>query len=77
MRRTTCRTCAAPITQPEGRGRPRVYCGMTCRNVAAHLLDDVRGYPETSSAHHWRERLFGLRGDRPVPDDDLGPMVSL
>jgi len=50
---------------------------MTCRNVAAHLLDDVRGYPETSSAHHWRERLFGLRGDRPVPDDDLGPMVSL
>lgn len=34
MTRTTCAECGGPIKQRKGRGRPRVYCGPACRNVA-------------------------------------------
>jgi hypothetical protein len=34
MTRTTCAECGGPIEQRVGRGRPRVYCGPACRNVA-------------------------------------------
>jgi hypothetical protein len=34
MPRKTCAQCGGPIKQPKGRGRPRVYCGPACRNVA-------------------------------------------
>jgi hypothetical protein len=34
MPRKTCWECGGPIKQPKGRGRPRVYCGPACRNLA-------------------------------------------
>ncbi len=34
MTRTTCPECGGPIKQRKGRGRPRVYGGLACRNVA-------------------------------------------
>lgn len=34
MPRTTCAECDGPIKLTKGRGRPRVYCGPACRNVA-------------------------------------------
>lgn len=34
MPRKTCAECGGTIKQPKGRGRPRVYCGLLCRNAA-------------------------------------------
>lgn len=28
---STCHGCGVPVTQPEGRGRPRKWCSETCR----------------------------------------------
>ena len=31
---TRCRWCNAPLVQPEGRGRPRQFCGPKCREAS-------------------------------------------
>jgi len=52
--RTTCEECGGPIKQPEGRGRPRVYCGPACRNTA---YEKRRGAKPRSAPPDRREQV--------------------
>ncbi len=52
MPRTKCAECGGPIKQTKGRGRPRVYCGPACRNVA---YEKRRGANSRSAAPTPRE----------------------
>jgi len=36
-----CKTCGAPLEQPET-GRKRVYCGVACRRKQEAALDRIR-----------------------------------
>jgi hypothetical protein len=53
MPRTTCAECEGPIKQTKGRGRPRVYCGPACRNVA---YEKRRGVKPRSAPPTGREQ---------------------
>jgi len=35
---TTCPKCGADVPQKPGKGRPAVYCGVTCRKAAEYEL---------------------------------------
>ena len=34
----TCPSCGADVEQTTGPGRPRIYCGETCRRTAEHRI---------------------------------------
>jgi hypothetical protein len=51
-KRLNCKNCGAPIRQPTGRGRPRLWCSIRCRD-----RDQYRRYRESRLARSkaWRE----------------------
>lgn len=49
-----CKTCGAPLEQPET-GRKRLYCGVTCRRKQEAALDRIRSalaHVEATIARH-------------------------
>ena len=49
-----CKTCGAPLEQPET-GRKRRYCGVTCRRKQEAALDRIRSalaHVEAAIARH-------------------------
>jgi hypothetical protein len=51
-KRLTCKNCGTPIRQPTGRGRPRLWCSIRCRD-----RDQYRRYRDSRLARSkaWRE----------------------
>lgn len=59
MPRTKCAECGGPIKQPKGRGRPRVYCGPACRNVAYERRRGAKS-PSAASSPRGQDEEGGL-----------------
>lgn len=60
---STCQDCAAPITQPAGSGRRRVFCAacVALRGVRANREYRATWSPEQREAYAQYQREYGLQ----------------
>ncbi len=48
-----CAVCGAPFPASTGRGRPRIYCGDTCRWRAGHVAAAEQARQQAAERAEW------------------------
>ncbi len=69
-----CKTCGAPLEQPET-GRKRRYCGVACRRKQEAALDRIRrtrAHGERERCRYWNPSATDWRESLPNCNDDEG-----